>query len=418
MQLNDYLKKKSLIIFIFLVFSTIIYFLIIKQVIYPTIIPMVKNGVVNLFADWSVILNANICQEKGYDVYINNPCDLWGRRHGYGNILLYIPYISSFPNFYFIYLPLILNLIFLYSIISFFTFHNKIEYFCLFFIVLSVPVILAIERANIDVLIFLLVILISKNKNILINHLIIILITLSKFYPICMIVIFLFKKKIKNIAINVIIFLLIISLFLFFQSESLIKLFDNKSQSSGFGIYNFSFQGGLDLLLNFNILINNKDYNFIKYLYLTLVLIFPLIITILLNFKNIVNNPSISKLLCENNFENRMYILSSTLILFCYFSFSNFPYREIFFLGLIPWMLKNRYLIENKFINLYFYIFIFKFFISTLLFFLVTNNIFPNLKAFMVFTKYCLDFYLITIVFFIFLVSVKGFYRNLLTRTI
>ena len=418
MQLNDYLKKKSLIIFIFLVFSTIIYFLIIKQVIYPTIIPMVKNGVVNLFADWSVILNANICQEKGYDVYINNPCDLWGRRHGYGNILLYIPYISSFPNFYFIYLPLILNLIFLYSIISFFTFHNKIEYFCLFFIVLSVPVILAIERANIDVLIFLLVILISKNKNILINHLILILITLSKFYPICMIVIFLFKKKIKNIAINAIIFLLIISLFLFFQSESLIKLFDNKSQSSGFGIYNFSFQGGLDLLLNFNILINNKDYNFIKYLYLTLVLIFPLIITILLNFKNIVNNPSISKLLCENNFENRMYILSSTLILFCYFSFSNFPYREIFFLGLIPWMLKNRYLIENKFINLYFYIFIFKFFISTLLFFLVTNNIFPNLKAFMVFTKYCLDFYLIIIVFFIFLVSFKSFYKNLLTRTI
>ena len=63
---------------------------------------MVKNGVVNLFADWSVILNANICQEKGYDVYINNPCDLWGRRHGYGNILLYIPYISIIaPTYYF-----------------------------------------------------------------------------------------------------------------------------------------------------------------------------------------------------------------------------------------------------------------------------------------------------------------------------
>ena len=37
---------------------------------------MVKNGIINLFADWSVILNANICQEKGYDVYIDkNPND-------------------------------------------------------------------------------------------------------------------------------------------------------------------------------------------------------------------------------------------------------------------------------------------------------------------------------------------------------
>ena len=116
---------------------------------------MVKNGIINLFADWSVILNANICQEKGYDVYIDNPCDQWSRKHVYGDILLYIPFVKNFSNFYFIYLPIILNLIFLYIIIDFFKFEKKISYFCLFFIVLSAPVILAIERANIDIAIFL-----------------------------------------------------------------------------------------------------------------------------------------------------------------------------------------------------------------------------------------------------------------------
>jgi len=170
------LYKKNIVTFLVLIFfSSIIYFLITKQIIYPTIIPMVKSGIINLFADWSVILNANLCQEKGYDTYVNNPCDQWNRKHVYGEILLYIPFISNFKNFYFIYLPVILNLIFLYTIIDFFKFENKIGYVCLIFIVLSAPVILAIERANIDITIFLLLILISRNKNILINYLILIL---------------------------------------------------------------------------------------------------------------------------------------------------------------------------------------------------------------------------------------------------
>ena len=402
-------KKNILTFLVLLFFSLIIYFLITKQIIYPTIIPMVKSGIINLFADWSVILNANLCQEKGYDTYVNNPCDQWNRKHVYGEILLYIPFINNFSNFYFIYLPIILNLIFLYIIIDFFKFENTIRYICLSFIVLSAPVILAIERANIDITIFLLLILISKNKNILINYLILILSTISKFYPICMVIIFLFKKKIKKISINIILFLLIIFLILYFQSESLIKIFDNRNQFSGSGIYNFSFKGVLNFLLNFKIINNNKSYDFIKYLSLISLLIVPIFLTILLNFKKIFKNNSILNLFNEDIFENRAYILSSTVVLFCFFSFSNFFYREIFFLGLIPWLLKNKHLTENKFINLYFYILISKFFISTVFIFLVMNNIFQSFNIFIVFAKYCLDFYLITIVLTVFLISVKNF---------
>jgi len=370
---------------------------------------MVKSGIINLFADWSVILNANLCQEKGYDTYVNNPCDQWNRKHVYGEILLYIPFINNFSNFYFIYLPVILNLIFLYTIIDFFKFENKIGYVCLIFIILSAPVILAIERANIDITIFLLLILISKNKNILINYLILILTTISKFYPICMVIIFLFKKRIKKISINIILFLLIIFFILFSQSESLIKIFDNRNQFSGSGIYNFSFKAISDFLLNFKIIVDNKSYDFIKYLSLISLLIVPIFLTILFNFKKIFNNNSILNLLNEDIFENRAYILSSTVVLFCFFSFSNFFYREIFFLGLIPWLLKNKHLTENKFINLYFYILIFKFFISTVFIFLVMNNIFQSYNIFIFFVKYCFDFYLITIVLTVFIISIKNF---------
>ena len=200
----------------FVILTLIIYFLFTKQIVYPTILPMTVNGIVNLFSDWSVTINANICLEKGYDVYINNPCDPWNRKHIYGDILLYIPYIKQFSNFYFIYLPLILNLAFLYSIIRFFNFEDKIEYFYLFFIVLSTPVILVIERANMDIAIFLLLILISKNKNNLINHIVLVLTTLLKFYPISMAIIFLFKNNFKTMIINALIFLIIVFLIFFF----------------------------------------------------------------------------------------------------------------------------------------------------------------------------------------------------------
>lgn len=402
-------KRNILTFLVFLFFSSIIYFLIIKQIIYPTIIPMIKNGVINVFVDWRVILHANICQEKGFDTYINNPCSPWNGKHVYGQILLYIPFISNFPNFYFIYLPIILNLIFLYTVINFFKFENTIGYICLFLIVFSAPVILAIERANIDIVIFLLLILISKNKNILINYLILIFTTISKFYPICMAIIFLFKKKIKIITINIIFFLLIIFLILFFQLESLIKIFDNRNQFTGSGIYNFSFEGLLNFLLNFKIIYNSKSYDFIKYLLLMSLLIVPIFLVILFNFKKIFNNSSILNLFNEDIFENRVYILSSAVVLFCFFSFSNFFYREIFFVGLIPWLLKNRNLNEGKFINLYFYILISKFFISTVFVFLVMNNVFQNFNIFFVFTKYCLDFYLIIIVLIVFLISIRNF---------
>ena len=63
-----------------IIFTTIIALLIYKQIVYPTIIPMVNNRVLSLFADWTAILNANICLEKGFDVFLENPCDQWKRK--------------------------------------------------------------------------------------------------------------------------------------------------------------------------------------------------------------------------------------------------------------------------------------------------------------------------------------------------
>ena len=412
---NNFIKTKYLITFLTSIFFSIIIFLLIyKQIIYPTIIPMIKNGIVHIFPDWSVILNANICQTKGFDVYLDNPCDQWNRGHVYGDVWLKIPFIIKFPKFYFIILPIVINFLFIYTFVSFFNLKNKLEYLTIFLFLLSVPVILAIERANIDIIIFLLMVVIAKNQKLLINHLLLILVTIAKFYPISMIIIFLFKKKLKNIILNIIIFFLVVLSILFFQSDELIKIFNNKSQFSSSGIYGFSILNWIDSIKDLNIYVKNKDYSWIKYLYVGIILFIPITITIVLNLKNISTNKSISKLFFINSFENRLYILSTAVTLVCYFSFSSYPYREIFFLGLIPWIIKEKNSINVKnFLNIYFYILSGKFLISTMLIFIERNNIFFNFKPFIVITKHCVDFYLIAIILVIFLFAIRSLYKEL-----
>ena len=329
-------------------------------------------------------------------------------------MLLKIPFIIKFPKFYFLILPIILNFLFIYTIVSFFNYKNKLEYLTIFLFLLSVPVILAIERANIDIIIFLLMVVIAKNQKLLINHLLLVLVTIAKFYPISMIIIFLFKKKLKNIILNIIIFFLVVLSILFLQSDQLIKIFNNQSQFSSSGIYGFSIFNWIDSIKDLNIYVKGKDYTWIKYLYIGIILLIPLTITIVLNLRNISTNKSISKLFFINSFENRLYILSTAVTLICYFSFSSYPYREIFFLGLIPWIIQEKNSINAKyFLNIYFYILSGKFLISTILIFIERNNIFSNFKPIIVITKHCVDFYLIAIILLIFLFAIRSLYKEL-----
>ena len=407
-------QKININFFIFILFVLIIYFLIKHQIIYPTILPMINNGGVNIFADWSVIINANLCFEKGLDVYSNNPCDQWGRKHVYGNILLNIPFIQSFKNFYFFIFPILFNLLFLYVTINFFKFNNYIEYFMIFPFMLSPSIILSIERANIDIIIFLIVVFISFNKKLLFNYIPLLFVTLSKFYPISLATIFLFEKKFSKIILNFIVFFILIISLLYLQYDELVIIFNNSKQFTGGGIYNFSFNGLALYITSLNIIIDNKNLNWIKYLCIFVFLIIPILITLRFQIRFIFKNYIIKDKLTENIYENRLYLLSSVVILSCYFLFSNYIYREIFFLGLIPWILKEREVNSNKnFINFYYYILCTKFVISFIITYIIRNEYFLLIKPILIFIKHSFDFYLITIILIFLLSSIIFFYQKL-----
>ena len=402
----------TLIISIFL--SLIIFYLLKHQIIYPTISPMVKNGVASIFADWSVILSANLCQDR-FDVYLENPCDLWNRGHVYGGILLKFPYVKNFIKFYYLYIPVIFNFLFIYLIVSFFNFKKKIEYLSLFPFIFSIPVLLAVERANIDILIFLFIYLISINKNLIINYFAIILTTVSKFYPVILMIIFLFKKNVKQIFFHSLILILLISLLMFLEIEDLKKIFVNRKQIFASGHSAFSFVVSIEYFNSFKIKLNNSDYTFVKYLFLFFVFIIPIFVTTINSKKNIFSNQKIKNLILINNYENRLYILSSTVVIICFFVFKNHIYREIFFLGLIPWILKERNNSEkNNFISFYYYLLCFKFLFTTLAIYINRNDIIPLIKPFVTIGKHCLDFYVVFIVLLIFMTALISLFNELI----
>ena len=334
-------KKNIVSFFITIFFSYLIYLLISKQIIYLAIPAMVKNGASHIFADWSVILSANLCKSK-LDVFLSNPCDAFNRKHVYGEILLYLPLIKEFSKFYILILPTAINFIFVYVVVSLFNFKNYIEYLTMIPFIFSIPVLLAIERANIDIIIFLFTVLIAFNKKIIFNYINMLLITLSKFYPACLAIIFLFERKYKKIFVNILFFSLIILFFLFLQFEDLKKIFSFENQFSANYYLSFSLEGFVKHYNDLNIIYNNKNYNWIKHLYLFIILIVPLLVLIIFSSSYIFKSFHIKSLFLNNNYENRLYILSTTIILVCYFVFENYLYREIFFLGLIPWILSKK----------------------------------------------------------------------------
>ena len=414
-----FLKNNILLFSVYIIFLLIIYLLIKNYIIYPTIIPMTINGGASLFADWTAILNANACHEKGYDVFLENPCDHWKRIHIYGKVLLYLPFIKNFPKFYFLFIPIIMNLFFMYVIVSsLYKYQYKKKFFVFFFLIISVPVLLAVERANIDIVIYFFMFLIAKYNNYIFRYLLVILSTLMKFYPICLSIIFLFGKNLKKTFINLfIVFILIFGIFLF-QLDSLTKIFDNQAEGSAsqFGVYEFSFLGFLNLLRFLNINIYGTNYNWIKYIYVIFVILFPIILTYLSLSKKIYFKDLSKNLFSNDIFENRLYVLSSTVILICYFFFSNFIYREIFLLGLLPWILLNEKKFENNnFLTFYFYTLSFKFILSSILVIASANT--EISKLLLITLKHTIDLYLMSLIAYIFILSIFSFLKKSFDET-
>ena len=283
------------------------------------------------FADWTALISAAKCNLLGYDVFMENPCDSWNRKHVYGTIFLLLPYSDNLSDFYSFYLPIFFNLLFLYVVISHINFY-KIEQVIIYILfIFSSATLLAIERFNFDVIIFLTLLLICYLRSNLLKLIFITLITLAKFYPIITSISLFFRGFNKKNILYFIAFLSLVSLIFFLDRDNLAKVFSNVSQMKAshhlaFGITHFAKFPSL-----------NDQFTFEHLLIFSISLM-----SVVCFFSYLVLKKD--KFLSNFNFEiysDRLFFIGGVVCVSTYLLLSNYIYREIFIFLTLPFLLKT-----------------------------------------------------------------------------
>ncbi len=365
------LKDKKLnILLIFAVLT--VFYLISPNIIYQGLVfPMYGDQRV-LFEDWNVIISSLECKKLGYDVFLENPCDKGGRKHVYGSIFLLIPFFEKYSNFYLIYFPYIIISVFISIIILHFNFKNTIELILCTLFIFSPPSLLAVERFNNDLLIFLLLITACYSSSNFTNFLLISFATMAKFYPIVSSTILILKGKNFNRFFYFSLFWVSIIIFFYYEFNNIKKIFLMKDQF--IGSWGMTFSINNIFVLSSPLQISISRINLIIF---TLIVAFFLIFIFFLKTKKI----KIFQNYDFNNYQNRLFFVGLIICVLNYFVFTNYFYREIFLFFVYPFLIsnKNNILIRN----------ILYFIIGRHIFFLISNYLFltVSLESYPVFSK-------------------------------
>ena len=349
--------KKNIMISLLLALS--IFFLWKLGFLYShSLSPVIKEGRLHIFTDWATPIKLAICHQSGFNVFYPSSC--LNYPFNYGNILLYVPYFQLFEKFYFFYIPIIICFLFVFSIVSLIKPKNFFEYFLLILIIFAPSSLLAIERGNTDILVFLFIVLIVYFNSSKLNFLILILASLAKYYPLALMVNFFIEKKrsVIQIIITLLLFIMTLGFFFYLTGESM-ELIQHKLKliSPTWG-NQFSIRG-LSLILK---KLKNFDYStvlIISYIFFIFASIVSFKIFQKSNFISIVN---ISFL------EEKLFILGGNLSIFVYLISDNVHYREIFLILLLPLVIKLKDNFKIKIFQYLFYFILFRY-----IFFIFSN---------------------------------------------
>ena len=401
MKLNIFKNKILYLLFSFILFLLVSLF-IFNDLYHFYINPVIERGSLNnfvKFADWTVIVDANVCYNKGIDVYSANPCDVKNRNLIYGKIALILPFVENNYFFYTKILPASIIFLFLTTVTLILSPKSTKDYFVILLLTFSTPIMLAIERFNTEILIFLIFVLIAYLKKNLVIQFLIFIVSSLKFYPAVSIIIFTSKNmKLKNyihLSISILIFFLIV----LFNLEELKKINTYRigipSTVETVGMYIYSFFGLPSLLrvTSDHLGILNSEHLY----YIGMIISLSMMIFFSFFFSNFCKKKNISLDLNSEKFEDRLFLLSATILLALYFIKYNFLYVEIFFIGLLPYI-KDKTKEMKHFRFLYFLI-IFKFIFLTVLW-IIQATIIPKshlFKGFNILIKNFIDIFLISI---------------------
>ena len=350
-----------------IIFAFCIFFLWKFGILYShSLFPVIKENRLHIFADWAIPIKSAICYELGFNVFHPNSC--LNYPFIYGNILLYIPFFKLFEKFYFFYIPITICFLFVFSIISLIKPKNFVQYFLLILIIFAPSSLLVIERGNFDILVFLFIILIVYYNVSTLSFIVLIILSLAKYYPLALIVNFFIEKNrsIKQVIIILLLFIIILGCFLYLTGESL-ELIQHKFKVITPTWGNQFSVRSLSLILK-----KIKDFDYYTVLIISYIFFIFFSIT---SFKIFQKSNFISKV-NMSSLEDKLFILGGNLSISVYLISDNVHYREIFLILLLPLIIKLK---DNFKIKIFEYLFYFIFFRYI---FLIFSNYFIMFKKY------------------------------------
>lgn len=403
MSINRVLKFSSLI------FSFIlIYYLLSTGQVYNYLVPEDNKSELGLFRDWIVTLNDIYCQSSN-----KNGC----RPFQYGPILLYLPFNDILKDFYYNQFPILLIILFIFFLFLILK-NNKYDFILIPLIIFCPTTLLAIERGNIDLLLFLIAVLICLNKYFYLSCVLVGWSFLVKYYPITFFAnLFTYTNKKSLIHLKVVIFsLLIISLiFIFIKKQILFDFIDNASASkAGFHLL-FSAKAHAKFFKY------SFEFNYIFLIAFTYIIFFTSSIYL---YKYFIKRNSF-KSLSITNVQEKLFLIGVNTSIFNYLLFSNYYYREIFLILSLPLIMKLISNTNSKIFKIilslvyirYFFLYIYNYFILNENFYYIDGvRTFYNSFLVVYFTKASFDFlfmiFLTSILFFLNLKIIRLIFKN------
>ena len=304
----------------FFFYLIIIFYFLYSGAIYYFLVPENTQLNLGLFRDWKVVIN---------DIYCKEDC----RRFRYGPSLLYLPFLNLLEEFYYQIFPNLLIIFFILSIFIIFNkFHekNRLLIFC---IILSPTSLLAIERGNFDLLLFIFAFLICYNRFLYINIFLISFSFLAKYYPVTYFLnIFTHKKSNSFLKMRIIfiITLILSALVLYFHKEIFLGALDSSSAS----------KAGYHLLFSIKATAKVLKYIFSINYILLLSITYLSFFTIIYIFIKYLYKIKINEQLNLDKIEDKLFLIGTNTALFNYLIFSNYYYREIFLILSLPILIK------------------------------------------------------------------------------
>jgi hypothetical protein len=400
-------------------FHIIFIFFIILFLIQSNFLTIFLGSGSELFADFKQPLLWLKCHSLGFDLLKENLIDCGTDKLSeplhYGYVFLSIPYNKTLDIFYNLYFPYIIIFTFIYLTVKIIDPKNIQEVILLYLVILNPSSMLLIQRLNLDSLIFIIAILIVYNRIYLINWFLIIFLTFIKIFPIALFTNILIENRnrsVKKLFLIFFILSLISFIYLYINKDFYIFMIENVGTN----------KSGYHFLFSLNSLPKIFKYIFNINYQLLLFIIYSLFIFITIQFYKNINFTKSYFINEIYTFESRIFIVGGYLSLFIFLITSNWFYKEVFIILLIPFILRIKNEYKNQIFNILTYIFIFRYIFLFLYSYISVHDeityidgqrIFSNKFLLIIFIKSLFDFLLMSIISSFLLSKTKIYFLNI-----